>query len=501
MAHRDRPAHLSKSKFLAGLQCLKRLYLLCYDPQLMPEADDATQARLDQGTLVGELARQAFPNGVLVQEPYWDHEGAVERTRSLMADKNVPAIFEAAFSHDDIAVRVDVLQRMPEKKWRLVEVKATTSVKDAHVPDVAIQKHVVERCGAGVGQCCLMHLNRDYVYEGGVYDLDRLFHLAGVDILVSECEPGIEFHLAAQQETLGLTSPPEVEPGTQCTDPYECEFYRHCNEELPENHITTLYRLRRQRLLELQEMGVEAIDEIPEDFPLSPMQRRIVTCVTEDRTHIDPELGQELEGLTYPLYFMDFETINPAIPRYRGMWSYSMLPFQWSIHVRKAPGEEVEHFAFLAEDVSDPREAFLVSLLEVLERQDGHIVVYNAPFEFGRLADLANWFPTYAERIFRLQGRAWDLLAVIRKHVYHPGFSNSFSIKRVLPALVPDMTYEGMDVSEGGEAGLAFERMAHPDTPEMERIRLRRSLLEYCGQDTLAMVRILDRLKELARQV
>jgi len=150
-----------------------------------------------------------------------------------------------------------------------VEVKATTSVKDAHVPDVAIQKHVVDRCGVGVGQCCLMHLNRDYVYEGGEYDPDSLFHLAGMGALLCECEPGIESHLAAQQETLGLTSPPEVEPGPQCTDPYECEFYRHCNEELPENHITMLYRLRRQRLLELQEMSVQAIDEIPEGFPLS----------------------------------------------------------------------------------------------------------------------------------------------------------------------------------------------------------------------------------------
>jgi hypothetical protein len=194
----------------------------------------------------------------------------------------------------------------------------------------------------------------------------------------------------------------------------------------------------------------------------------------------------------YPLYFMDFETVNPAIPRFPGLRPYDQIPFQWSVHVQTQPEVAPEHFEFLAMDSSDPRPAFISSLCSVLGNS-GSIVVYSA-FEWQRLSELASWVPEFAGRIKKIQRRLWDLLPVVRNNVYHPNFAGSYSIKNVLPALVPGMTYEGMDVADGTDAGLAWEALRRGGLDQAERHRVRKALLEYCGQDTLAMLKLLERL-------
>ena len=501
MKQRKKIANLSKSKFVAGLQCLKRLYLLCYEDQLVGEPDEATQARFDQGAEVGELARKAFEGGALVDKPYWEVQGVVEQTQRLVADKSVPAIFEGAFEHDNVIVRPDVLRREPGGKWDLIEVKSGTEVKEVHIPDVAIQKHVLRSCGLKLRRCFLMHLDRSYVYDGGEYDLQRLFHLAEVSREVANFEQELKGCLAAQQKTLRLTRAPSVEPGPQCTDPYECEFHDLCNQQLPENHISTLYRLRQERLEELEAMGVETLDQIPDGFPLSKTQERMVDCVKSGKPYVDPLVKEQLAALEYPLYFMDFETCNPALPRFPGMRPYDPFPFQWSVHVQKSPGAKPQHYEFLSTDGSDPREPFTAELLSVLSKhgKDGNIVVYSRPFEDSRLRELTEWLPQHGSAIEEVRGRLWDLLSLVRKHVYHPGFQGSFSIKNVLPALVPEMTYDGMDVADGTEAGLAYESIVRGELTAMEKQWLQKSLREYCRLDTLAMVEILDRLRRTGR--
>ena len=190
---------------------------------------------------------------------------------------------------------------------------------------------------------------------------------------------------------------------------------------------------------------------------------------------------------------MDFETVNPAIPRFPGMRPYDQLPFQWSVHVMTKPGAEPEHHEFLATDTTDPRREFITSLCSALGKS-GSIVVYSA-FESQRLSELAAWLPEFSGRIKKIQRRLWDLLPVVRNHVYHPKFAGSYSIKNVLPALVPGMTYEGMEVADGTDAGLAWESLIRGGLDQAERDRIRKALLEYCGQDTLAMVKLLEKLK------
>jgi predicted RecB family nuclease len=207
------------------------------------------------------------------------------------------------------------------------------------------------------------------------------------------------------------------------------------------------------------------------------------------------ELAAELSKLDYPLHFMDFETVNPAIPRFPGMHPYDQLPFQWSVHVQRQPGAETEHFEFLAKDASDPRREFISSLCELLG-ENGSIVVYSG-FESQRLTDLAAWLSEYGERIKQIQIRLFDLLPFVQSHVYHPAFAGSFSIKSVLPALVPEMSYEGMEVSNGQDAGVAWEALVRGTVDESDGSRIMKALLDYCGQDTLAMVRLVETLRSV----
>ena len=235
------------------------------------------------------------------------------------------------------------------------------------------------------------------------------------------------------------------------------------------------------------------IRDVPDDFELTEIQRRAATCVQTGEPWFSPELGEVLGGLTYPLYFGDFESVNPAVPRFPGMRPYDQLPFQWSVHVVRQPGAESEHYEFLATDASDPRREFISSLCAALG-ESGSILVYSS-FESQRLSELRGWLPEFGDCIMAIQARLFDLLPVVREHTYHPSYAGSYSIKSVLPALVPEMTYYGMEVSNGQSAGLAWESLVRGSLDNSERDRLMKALLAYCGQDTLALVRLLEKLR------
>jgi hypothetical protein len=489
---------LSKSRFVAGVQCLKRLYLQVYEPGLSAEPDEATDAILKQGTEVGAMARNAFPGGVSVDAGYHEIDSALERTQQLIADVRIPAIYEAAFYHKGVVARVDILERLPRNRWRLIEVKSTTGVKDYHVWDVAIQRHVVAGCGADVAAACLMHLNRDYVYDGREYRLPTLFKIEDLTKEINKLDGDLTKLLGMQWRTLKRNSPPEIEPGPQCRKPVGCEFYDECREPVPAGHVSQLPRITDAKVAALLDQGVTLISEVPEDFPLGTLATRAREAARQGRAWIGDGLSQEFRKLKYPLAFMDFETLNPALPRHAGMRPYDHIPFQWSVHRQEGPGASLVHFEFLAADDADPRRRFVESLCRVLEGI-GHIVVYNQSFESIRLSELASWLPEYAGRVGQIRNRLWDLLPIVRGNVYHPGFRGSYSIKDVLPALVSGMTYEGMEVADGGQAGLAWDRLVRGDAGKCEREGIRKALLAYCAQDTLAMARLLDYFHETAR--
>lgn len=484
---------LSKSKYIAGCQCVKRLYFQVHQPELAAEPDDSADAIIEQGREVGMLARQLFPGGVEVGSMRLDQ--AIRATRELIANPEVPTIFEGVFEGDGVLVRVDALQRRKENHWRLVEVKSTSDLRDRHVEDVGIQSYVLSFSGVKLTSVWLAHINRDYVLNGTTVDPRQFFLFRNLTDRVKNLRPELVIRLRSQMNVLAMPTPPEVPVGPHCVNPVVCEFFQHCNQPLPEDHIGYLPRLHASAAEQLEELGVESIHEIPADFELSEFQRRVCTAMQTGQPWFSAELKTELESLRYPLYFMDFETVNPAIPRFSGMRPYDHLPIQWSVHVQRQPGSPTEHFDFLALDNRDPRTAFIASLCEALGEDNGSVVVYNEQFESQRLWELAGWLPAYTDRIRDIQRRLWDLLPVVRNHVYHPAFGGSFSLKAVLPALVPEMTYEGMEVPNGQAAGLAWESMISDRATESERQAKRKALLEYCGQDTLALVKLLEALR------
>ena len=486
------PITISKSKFVAGCQCLKRLYWQVHEPELGGVPNAAAVAIMEQGREVGRLARQMFAGGVEVK---WENpEQAIRTTRELVANLDVPAIFEATFENGDVLVRVDILQRRRDNRWRLIEVKSTTDLKEEHLDDVGIQTRVVSRSGLDLASSCLAHVNRNYVFQGGSIDVRRFFKIRNLTRRIERLLPKLTFQLRSELRVLAMPNPPEIPTGPHCTSPVTCEFFDRCNAPLPNDHVGYLPRIHASAVEELQGIGVESIHDIPDDFPLNERQRRACTSVQTGEPWFGAELGKELGSLRYPLCFIDFETVNPAIPRFSGMRPYDQLVFQYSVHVQRELGAEPEHHEFLASDGTDPRREFITSLCAALG-ESGSIVVYNAAFESQRLSELSTWLPEFADRIKKIQVRLWDLLPIVRSHVYHPAFAGSYSLKAVLPALVPSLTYAGMEVANGRDAGLGWESLVHGGLDRSEHNRIRKALLEYCGQDTLALVRLLERLR------
>ena len=483
---------LSKSRFVAGVQCLKRLYWQVHQPELAAEPEAAAEAVIKQGREVGMLARKLFPGGVEVCSDRGLDE-AIRATRELVANADVPAIFEGTFEHGGVLVRVDILHRRRDGRWRVIEVKSSASLKEEHLDDVAIQYRVLSHCGLDVGSCYLAHVNRSFVFRGGSVDPWRFFRIRNVTRQVARLQPKLTFQLRAAFTVLSMPKAPDIAPGKHCTSPVTCEFFDCCNPPLPDDHIGYLPRLHANAEEALEEMGVESILDVPDDFELTEIQRRAATCVQTGEPWFSPDLSAELDKLEYPLRFVDFETINPCVPRFAGMRPYDQLPFQFSVHSQKERGATLEHHEFLATDASDPRREFFSSLCPVLGNS-GSIVVYSS-FESQRLLELAAWLPEHAERINAIQARLFDLLPVVREHVYHPAFAGSYSIKSVLPALVPEMTYDGMEVANGQDAGLAWESLVRGSLDASERDKIRKALLDYCGQDTLAMVKLVETLR------
>ena len=486
---------LSKSRFMAGLQCHKRLYLECFHRELEDPVGEAQQAVFDTGTEVGEIARRLYPGGLLIAEDHLHHEEAAATTAKALPDASIPALFEAAFRHDDIRIRADILARTGDGRFDLIEVKSSTQIKEEYIPDVAVQLYVLNGCGVPVRRACLGHVNRAYVYPGGEYDLPQLFSIEDVTDRALAYAAEVPRLLAEMRRPLLGSEPPEIKIGKQCARPYVCGFFGYCHPDLPEHHISTLPRVSDTLLSAFEEMGIEDIRDIPDDFVgLSFVQQRVRDCVVNDHLHLDGELADRLRELEHPIHFLDFETFNPALPLYPGTRPYDIIPFQWSDHILGRSGS-LRHEEFLFDGPGDPRESFTTSLLETLGDR-GSIVVYSS-FEASRIRELARAFPARADNLSAvIETRIVDLLQLVRRHCYHPLFHGSFSIKRVLPALVPGLDYSDLDISDGMTASLAYAEMRRPETATERRRFLKESLLSYCKRDTEAEVRLYRMLKD-----
>jgi len=485
------PETLSKSKYIAGLQCPRRLWLSRHAPDLGTPPTASLLAVFDQGAEIGRRAREVFTDGVLVDQEAWEHGQATARTRQLMADPNVGAIFEAAFQHAGVRVRVDVLERLAPRAWGLREVKQGSSVKDHYLDDAAVQRFVVERAGVRLRSIEIMHVDRDYVRGADGIDWRRFFRRADVAAETASLLPDVPARVQELLRVLAKRKAPEVEPSPHCSDPYDCEFWAHCTAAKPVDWVVGgLPGLTRERLERLRSAGIERISNIPEEFRLGPAQARTRAAWLARGLYLEPGLAAALRRTGPPADYLDFETAFPAIPLYAGMRPYDQVPFQWSLHRMDATGR-VLHREFLADGRTDPRPEFARTLLAALRHRRAPILVWSR-FESNRLADLAAPLPEHASDLDDVRARLVDLLAIVRGHVAHPDFGGSFSLKQVAPVLAPSIGYDDLDgVSDGGEASSALVSLALGAFESAEEEgTLRRALLEYCQRDTLALLEV-----------
>ena len=486
--------HLTKSRTLAGLQCLRRLWLLVHEPPDWEEPDAGSA--LAMGQEIGLHAHKLFPGGVLVTEEPWEHAQAVARTAALMADAAMPAVFEAAFVHDDIRIRVDVLERIPGG-WGLREVKSSTGVKNHYLDDVALQRHVLAGAGVPVSSAEVLHVNTGYTRGAGDLDWPAFFTRVDVAGAIEDRCGDLLPQLAPMRMCLQQDSPPLVEPGGHCHRPYGCEFWDRCTADKPDDWIVRLPRLAPARRQELEALGIHAISAIPSNFPLTSKQAIIRDATASGQPYVAPGLAGMLRRFGPPACYLDFEAMMPPVPLYEGTRPYQTLPFQWSLHTMAADGT-LTHAAFLASGTDDPRRAFAETLIVALAGSRLPIVVYSA-YEQTQLRELARQMPDLAPSLDAIIGRLADLLPLVRGAVYLPGFGFSYSIKAVAPALAPGFGYDDLPgIADGSAAAGAFLQLASGGLSPSTQASVRTELLAYCERDTMAMVEVHRALIRLA---
>ncbi|RLQ20276.1 DUF2779 domain-containing protein [Seongchinamella sediminis] len=482
---------LSKSRFMAGHQCPLQLWLKVNEknaPEL--EVDEVARARMDSGTRVGNVARDYYPGGLLIEGERYEYEKKCALTREAIA-AGASVIYEAAFEHENTFVAIDILS-LEADGWVIREVKSSTSVKDEHIPDIAVQLMTARAAGLQVARAEVVYLNRDCRYP----DLSNLF--ASEDV-TSRAETLLA-DLAELEQRLQLVmiqEKPEIEPGQHCDSPRDCPFKGRCLPELPEHHVSTLYRLGKDKARSLVAEGVHTVDQIGTDVKLSATAARQVDSVRADQVIIEPGLTDGLNTLSFPAAFLDFETVSMAIPAWDGCSPYTQVPVQFSCHVMAADGA-IEHYEWLAVPGGDPRQDLAKALVRACDGA-ASVVAYNAGFERSCIKGLVNICPELEGELVTIADKLVDLLPIVRNNVYHPKFHGSFSIKSVLPALVPGAGYADLEVASGDVAALKLEQMMRGEF-EGSTGELREALLKYCETDTYAMVELYRKLLEIADQ-
>lgn len=482
---------LSKSKLLAFRRCERRLWLELHRPELRCY-DEASQAVFAAGHQVGDLARRVYdPDGRGVQlDPQAEGIDAVlDRSRALLGGSQ--PLFEAGFAAADALAFADIL--LPAgggPRWRMVEVKSSTSVKDYQRDDAAIQYFIARRAGIDVAGIAVARIDSSWVYPGGGDHRGLLVEEDLTEGAVAR-EAEVEDWIAGAHRVAALESEPGVAPGAHCGSPVDCGFVGHCRGGLPaaEFPVQWLPRRTARGLKQGIEAGATDMREIPDSL-LNEVQQRVKRHTLSGTAYFDAAgAAADLARHPLPACFIDFETIAFAVPAWKGTRPFQMIPFQFSAHRVDAAGA-VEHCAFLDLSGEDPSRAFAEALVGACAGH-GPVFVYNAGFETARIADLAERFPELAAQLLSINARVVDLLPIARKRYYHPGQQGSWSIKRVLPAIAPDLCYEQLDgVQDGGGAMAAYLEAIAPGTDAARKRHLAEQLLAYCRLDTLAMLRL-----------
>jgi len=497
-------ARLSKSRFTSGLQCHKKLWWEVHEPDAIElQPDKVLQDLFDQGRQVGEAARARYPGGVLIDLPYHAGAARVAATRKAL-DAGAPAIFEATFIADDTFVAIDVLEKQNDG-YRLTEVKSSTSQKDEHISDVAIQARVAVACGVKITAAEVLHLNKEFRNPAS----GDLFARTDVTGPVVAFLPQVPDEIERQREMLAGPLP-DVPIGLHCFEPRDCPFIGRCWPETPDD-IRHLAGVGPKKTAAYLTRGITSIADLPVREKLNFTQKRQLKAMAENRLIVEPTLARELAPFASPLSrrergtggevgrlgFLDFETIARAIPVWPGMAPWQQAAAQFSYHERQPDGTYT-HAAFLAEGPQDARPPLAAAMVRATANAE-RVVMYT-PFEKTRIRELQRAVPELSAELAALEAKLIDLHPVVKNCVYHPDFRGSFSLKYILTPLVPELTYDDLVIVDGRVASVEIARLLFvaDKIPRQERDRVRQDLLNYCERDTWAMVKLVERLRELA---
>jgi len=484
---------LTKSNYLLGLQCPKLLWVAKNQKERIPEPDFVAKHNFEAGNIIGVLATKIFGEGTDLSG--FNFGENLEATKeALMLRK---PIFEAGLLKEDLFSRGDVLFPVGENEWDIIEVKSATQVKEINIHDVSFQKHVYEKAGLKIRKCFLMHVNNQYVRDGEI-EPKEFFVQEDITEKVLEFSEGIENRIKNMLKIINSKKEPKCSIGVHCSDPYDCPLMKECWKDVPEGSVFEFYRMFRKKCFELHDGGIVCLNEVPEAITLNDKQKIQRRLAFDGGKHID-KLGIKnfLNKLEYPIYYLDFETINPAVPKFDGMKPYQRIPFQFSLHVQEKEGGELKHVSFLAEGMSDPRPKFMQALKDNLGEK-GSVLVYNQAFEKGVMNESSDALPEfkkwYLENILPRIKDLWDVFKDFS--YYDPKQKGSTSIKYVLPVL-SELSYGDLDIGNGMLASLEYERVTYGNVNEKEKEKVRKALEKYCELDTLAEVEIVKGLGKI----
>lgn len=452
------------------------------------------QAVFNRGNNVGVLAQQLFPGGVDATSGKRSNNGeSVKRTQELIASGS-EVIYEAAFQHDRVLAILDILVKK-EGKWYAYEVKSSIKISQTYLLDASLQYWVITNSGLTLEDINLITVNSQYIRRGEL-KIHELFNFTSVKKDALKNQEMIKENIDRSKHVLEGFSIPDISIGEHCFSPYPCDFMKTCWKNVPKNSVFEISGIPKSEQFNLYNAGFTTIKKIPKKNDLDKNANIHIEAIKTGEVKVDlVGIKKFLEKVKYPLLFMDFETFMPAVPIFNNTKPYQHIPFQYSIHFKKDKNAAVEHFEFLAEQGVDPRRSFIESLLKDTETE-GTILVYDVLMERNVLNGLKNDFPEYSAVIDSRLKRIIDLVQPFQERsYYHPAMKNSFSMKNLLPALVPELNYSNLKISSGSIAMIAFEKL-QKETDMFKILDTRDHLLEYCKLDTLAMVKVFEVLEK-----
>lgn len=490
---------ITKSKFISGCQCSKKIYFDFHRKDLKPLLEPAQQRLLSSGTSIGELAQTRFPNGIdVTKEVDGNWKMAIDKTMALLKNRN-NTIYEAVFSMSKAFAALDILHFTDSECWA-IEVKSSTSLKEYHILDASFQYWVMNECGYAPDKFFIMHINSQYIRNGDI-DPFSLFVMKDVTEQVLMNQDLVKSRLDEFQEMLLHKDEPAIKIGKHCNIPFACDYLQHCWSNVPENSVFSLVNPRGKDW-SLYGRGILELKDIPEDENLNFRQKLQVNGLRNNDGYFNKERVKEfMSKMVFPLYFFDFETIFPAVPPINGARPFQQTPFQYSLHIWNSLESPIHHKAFLADPghfqshtKDDPRELMLRQLFDDIGKE-GTVIAYNSTFEIGVLKSLIPLYPNYKNKIEELCSRFVDLLIPFRNGWYYlPSMGKSASIKSVLPSLDSSFSYKDLVVSNGGDASDVFLSMINNEfTGNIHEMR--GHLLDYCKRDTYGMVIIFKNIQ------